>query len=84
MFHIPFYIFFRNDPSAVLDFLIALTCNPKLLQGREKYSPKHGAAEDILGLPIPQVNYTLTVVLRLNSTSGLFKTRITIPLLAGS
>lgn len=69
MFNILFNIFFRNDPSAVLDFLIALTCNPKLLQGREKYSPKHGAVEDILGLPIPQVNHTLTVVvLRLNRT----------------
>lgn len=67
MLNILFNIFFRNDPSAVLDFLIALTCNPKLLQGREKYSPKHGAVEDILGLPIPQVNHTV-VVLRLNRT----------------
>uniref|UniRef100_A0A1B6EU77 Uncharacterized protein n=1 Tax=Cuerna arida TaxID=1464854 RepID=A0A1B6EU77_9HEMI len=45
----------KNDPSAVLDFLIALTCNPKLLQGREKYTPKHGAIEDILGLPLAQL-----------------------------
>ncbi|KAG8305598.1 Integrator complex subunit 1 [Homalodisca vitripennis] len=45
----------KNDPSAVLDFLIALTCNPKLLQGREKCTPKHGAIEDILGLPLSQL-----------------------------
>ncbi|XP_054283630.1 integrator complex subunit 1-like [Macrosteles quadrilineatus] len=45
----------KYDPTAVLDFLIALTCNPKLLQGREKYTPKHGAVEDILNLPRSQL-----------------------------
>uniref|UniRef100_A0A1B6DA21 Uncharacterized protein n=1 Tax=Clastoptera arizonana TaxID=38151 RepID=A0A1B6DA21_9HEMI len=43
------------EPSAVLDFLHALTCNPKLWQGREKYSPKHRIVDDILYLTVPQL-----------------------------
>lgn len=45
----------KYDPTAVLDFLWALTCNPKLWQGREKFTPKHHSAEDILGLTSAQV-----------------------------
>ncbi|PNF16802.1 hypothetical protein B7P43_G18054 [Cryptotermes secundus] len=44
----------KYDPTAVLDFLWALTCNPKLWQGREKFTPKHHSAEDILGLTSAQ------------------------------
>ncbi|XP_017798364.1 PREDICTED: integrator complex subunit 1 [Habropoda laboriosa] len=36
------------DPTAVLDFLWALTCNPKLWQGRDKFTPKHYVPENIL------------------------------------
>ena len=43
------------DPTAVLDFLWALTYHPKLWQGREKCTPKHHSPEDILGLTPPQV-----------------------------
>jgi integrator complex subunit 1 len=43
------------DPTAVLDFLRALTYHPKLWQGREKCTPKHHSPEDILGLTPPQV-----------------------------
>lgn len=39
---------FRYDPTAVLDFLWALTCNPKLWQGRDKFTPKHYVPENIL------------------------------------
>jgi integrator complex subunit 1 len=45
----------KYDPTAVLDFLWALTCNPKLWQGREKFTPKHHSPEDILGLTAAQV-----------------------------
>jgi integrator complex subunit 1 len=45
----------KYDPTAVLDFLWALTCNPKLWQGREKFTPKHHSPEDILGLTSAQV-----------------------------
>lgn len=38
----------RYDPTAVLDFLWALTCNPKLWQGRDKFTPKHYVPENIL------------------------------------
>lgn len=40
--------FYRYDPTAVLDFLWALTCNPKLWQGRDKFTPKHYVPENIL------------------------------------
>ncbi|XP_074109265.1 integrator complex subunit 1 [Cotesia typhae] len=46
------------DPTAVLDFLWALTCNPKLWQGRDKFTPKHYVPEDIL-LLTPQQLLTL-------------------------
>ncbi|KAG5319212.1 INT1 protein, partial [Pseudoatta argentina] len=36
------------DSTAVLDFLWALTCNPKLWQGRDKFTPKHYVPENIL------------------------------------
>ncbi|XP_021917589.1 integrator complex subunit 1 [Zootermopsis nevadensis] len=44
----------KYDPAAVLDFLWALTCNPKLWQGREKFTPKHHSPEDILRLTSAQ------------------------------
>ncbi|XP_067009610.2 integrator complex subunit 1 [Anabrus simplex] len=44
----------RYDPTSVLDFLWALTCNPKLWQGREKFTPKHYTPEDILCLSMDQ------------------------------
>ncbi|OXU26086.1 hypothetical protein TSAR_012850 [Trichomalopsis sarcophagae] len=43
------------DPTAVLDFLWALTCNPKLWQGREKYSTKNDIPENILMLTNEQL-----------------------------
>ncbi|XP_058800792.1 integrator complex subunit 1 isoform X2 [Phymastichus coffea] len=43
------------DPTAVLDFLWALTCNPKLWQGREKYSTKNDIPENILLLTSDQL-----------------------------
>ena len=52
------------DPSAVLDFLWALTCNPKLWQGREKFTPKHHSPEDILGLNSFQVSSGNTLRLK--------------------
>lgn len=42
------YCSYRYDPTAVLDFLWALTCNPKLWQGRDKFTPKHYIPENIL------------------------------------
>jgi hypothetical protein len=47
------------DPAAVLDFLWALTFNPKLLQGCEKFTPKHHSPEDTLGLTSAQVGSVL-------------------------
>ncbi|XP_014230547.1 integrator complex subunit 1 [Trichogramma pretiosum] len=43
------------DPTAVLDFLWSLTCNPKLWQGREKYSTKNDLPENILLLTSDQL-----------------------------
>ncbi|XP_025155435.1 integrator complex subunit 1 isoform X3 [Harpegnathos saltator] len=43
------------DPTAVLDFLWALTCNPKLWQGRDKFTPKHYVPENILLLQQQQL-----------------------------
>ncbi|KAK0167256.1 hypothetical protein PV327_004680 [Microctonus hyperodae] len=43
------------DPTAVLDFLWALTCNPKLWQGRDKFTPKHYIPENILLLTEKQL-----------------------------
>lgn len=45
----------RYDPTAVLDFLWALTCNPKLWQGRDKFTPKHYVPENILLLEEQQL-----------------------------
>lgn len=45
----------RYDPTAVLDFLTALTRSPKLWQGRDKYLPKHYQPEDILNLSSNQI-----------------------------
>lgn len=42
------YYVYRYDPTAVIDFLWALTCNPKLWQGRDKFTPKHYVPENIL------------------------------------
>lgn len=42
------YRVYRYDPTAVLDFLWALTCNPKLWQGRDKFTPKHYVPENVL------------------------------------
>lgn len=50
------------DPTAVLDFLWALTCNPKLWQGRDKFTPKHYVPENILLLTEKQL-LTLVVYL---------------------
>jgi len=49
------------DPTAVLDFLWALTYHPKLWQGREKCTPKHHSPEDVLGLTPPQVRLHVIV-----------------------
>lgn len=49
------FCFFSYDPTAVLDFLWALTCNPKLWQGRDKFTPKHYVPEDILFLTVEQL-----------------------------
>uniref|UniRef100_T1HRR4 DUF3677 domain-containing protein n=1 Tax=Rhodnius prolixus TaxID=13249 RepID=T1HRR4_RHOPR len=43
------------EPTPVLDFLRALTCNPKLWQGREKHTPKHYEPEDVLYLNLDQL-----------------------------
>uniref|UniRef100_A0A023EZS6 Uncharacterized protein n=1 Tax=Triatoma infestans TaxID=30076 RepID=A0A023EZS6_TRIIF len=43
------------EPTPVLDFLKALTCNPKLWQGREKHTPKHYEPEDVLYLNLDQL-----------------------------
>lgn len=45
----------RYHPPAVLDFLKALTCNPRLWQGRDRFTPKHHRPEDILGLSLAQI-----------------------------
>lgn len=42
-------------PKSVLDFLTALTQSPKLWQGRDKGTPKHSHAEDVLHLNKEQV-----------------------------
>lgn len=53
----------RYDPTAVLDFLWALSRNPKLLQGRDKNIPKNVKCEDMLELAEKElkslVNYML-------------------------
>lgn len=43
------------DSTAVLDFLWALTCNPKLWQGRDKFTPKHYIPENVLLLTEQQL-----------------------------
>lgn len=47
--------FAQYNATTVLDFLHAITCNPKLWKGRERYVPKHRHPEDILCLPLPQL-----------------------------
>lgn len=42
-------------PVSALDFLTALTKNPKLWQGRDKAIPKHHHFEDVLRLNQDQV-----------------------------
>lgn len=42
-------------PISALDFLTALTKNPKLWQGRDKAIPKHHHFEDVLQLNYNQV-----------------------------
>ncbi|KAJ4450136.1 hypothetical protein ANN_01543, partial [Periplaneta americana] len=63
----------KYDPTAVLDFLWALTCNPKLWQGREKFTPKHHSPEDMLGLTSAQtlalVGYIIEEAIHLTSDS---------------
>ncbi|XP_063229314.1 integrator complex subunit 1 isoform X2 [Bacillus rossius redtenbacheri] len=49
----------QYDPTAVLDFLWAMTHNPKLWQGREKFTPKNQALENVLQLT---PNQLLTLV----------------------
>lgn len=51
------YFRFEKDYSAtaVLDFLEALTRNPRLWQGREKHIPKHHTPESVLHLTEKQV-----------------------------
>lgn len=45
----------KYDPTPVLDFLKALTCNPKLWQGREKHTAKHYKPENVLNLNLDQL-----------------------------
>ncbi|KAJ8668061.1 hypothetical protein QAD02_009724 [Eretmocerus hayati] len=55
VFHLLLQCYEGYDPKAVLDFLWALTCNPKLWQGREKYSNKNDMPENILLLSQEQL-----------------------------
>ncbi|XP_014467728.1 PREDICTED: integrator complex subunit 1 isoform X2 [Dinoponera quadriceps] len=50
------------DPTAVLDFLWALTCNPKLWQGRDKFTPKHYVPENILLLEEQQLLHLVAYI----------------------
>lgn len=43
------------DPTPILDYLKALTCNPKLWQGREKHTAKHYKPENVLNLNVSQL-----------------------------
>ncbi|CAG2055499.1 unnamed protein product [Timema podura] len=52
------------DPSAVLDFLWSLTCNPKLWQGREKFTPKHHTPENVLQLTDTQLQVLVDYILK--------------------
>ncbi|XP_044017877.1 integrator complex subunit 1 isoform X2 [Aphidius gifuensis] len=62
------------DPTAVLDFLWALTCNPKLWQGRDKFTPKHYLPENILLLSESQIltvmNYLVAEAVIIYETKG--------------
>ena len=62
------------DPTAVLDFLWALTCNPKLWQGRDKFTPKHYVPENILLLSDKQlltlVAYVVAEAVIVNERQG--------------
>ncbi|XP_034943269.1 integrator complex subunit 1 isoform X2 [Chelonus insularis] len=50
------------DPTAVLDFFWALTCNPRLWQGRDKFTPKHYVPENILLLTEQQSLTLITYI----------------------
>lgn len=50
------------EPIAVLDFLWALTSNPKLWQGREKNTPKHYVPENVLCLSVPQLQSVVSYI----------------------
>lgn len=50
------------EPTAVLDFLWALTSNPKLWQGREKNTPKHAIPENVLCLSVIQLQSVVTYI----------------------
>lgn len=58
----------------MLDFLWALTCNPKLWQGRDKFTPKHYVPENILLLSEKQllvlVAYVVDEAITLNERQG--------------
>lgn len=49
-------------PNSALDFLTALTKNPKLWQGRDKAIPKHHHFEDILQLNQDQVLFNYCTI----------------------
>lgn len=63
----------KYDSSAVLDFLYALTCNPKLWQGRDKFTPKNYKLENVLHLKNEQIKVLISYILQeaiQNSKSG--------------
>lgn len=63
----------RYDPGAVLDFLSALTSNPKLWQGRDKFTPKNYKMEDVLELDDAEVNNLVGYVVGEASEAGVMK-----------
>lgn len=52
------------DPSAILDFLYALTCNPRLWQGRDKFTPKNHKQENVLQLSNNQIQVLISYILQ--------------------
>lgn len=52
-----FILFFRFEPSSVLDLISAITTNPKLWQGREMNASKSRSNEGLMLLNHDQVNY---------------------------
>lgn len=64
--HVIMVYLLENDtkdicPVSALDFLTALTRNPKLWQGRDKAIPKHHHFEDILRLNVDQVSISVII-----------------------